>query len=363
MMSLFEELILISLGKQDEFSKQPSSNDWKGLLEEAKKQSVVGVLLSGIERLSASQRPPELTLMAWFGYTNIMVRRNKLLDKRAAELAAILKDGGFSSCILKGQGVARLYPQPERRQCGDIDAWVIAESEIQPDRYKILSYLKKKKYHLGRVVVHHVDADIFEDVPVEIHFSPCYAFSPFRFRKYNQIFKREAKRQCLQFDEQLGFSHPTNEFNAVFSMMHIFKHLYHEGIGLRQLMDYYYILMVLSDNERKNVMGILKWLGLKRFTAVVMYVQQKMFHIDSDKMLCAPSEKYGKVVLEEIIRSGNFGHYDERMQVIANKNLIIHGWVKIKRMATFFQICPSEVLWALFWKVWHFLWRMQFSTY
>ena len=35
---------------------------------------------------------------------------------------------------------------------------------------------------------------------------------------------------------------PTVEFNIIFQLTHIYSHLMNEGIGLRQLLDYYYVL-------------------------------------------------------------------------------------------------------------------------
>ena len=35
---------------------------------------------------------------------------------------------------------------------------------------------------------------------------------------------------------------PTVEFNIIFQLTHIYSHLMNEGIGLRQLVDYYYVL-------------------------------------------------------------------------------------------------------------------------
>lgn len=82
-------------------------------------------------------------------------QRNKLLDAKAAELTRLFTDDGFRSCILKGQGVAKLYQHPYRRQCGDIDIWVDGK------RDEILAYLKSM-YRIGSPVIHHVDVRVFE---------------------------------------------------------------------------------------------------------------------------------------------------------------------------------------------------------
>ena len=42
--------------------------------------------------------------------------------------------------------------------------------------------------------------------------------------------------------EQGEIAIPTVEFNLIFQLTHIYAHLMNEGIGLRQLLDYYYVL-------------------------------------------------------------------------------------------------------------------------
>ena len=52
-MTLFKELILISLGKRDGFSRRLTDKDWASIYTEAQRQSLVGVLLTGVERVIA----------------------------------------------------------------------------------------------------------------------------------------------------------------------------------------------------------------------------------------------------------------------------------------------------------------------
>jgi len=302
-------------------------------------------------------------LMAWFGYANIMAQRNALMDKRAAEVSKLFEDGGFNTCVLKGQGVARLYPKPERRTSGDIDIWVAKSGSKSADRKAVLDFLKQKNYKIGGVVYLHADAEMIADAEVEVHFVPSFTFSPLRTKKFNEYFFRNFEAQCRHVDEHVGFAYPTNEFNAVFSLMHIFRHLFHEGIGLRLLMDYYYILESLTDDERKRVMQTLKWMGLERFTKAVMYVEQSIFELDRSKLLCESDEKTGSKMLEEIMLAGNFGHYDERMKDLQDKGIMAVRWARFKRQFAFFWLCPSEVLWSPLWKPIHFIWRQQFKKY
>lgn len=63
-------------------------------------------------------------LMQWIAMGLALEKRNQLLNVRCKEITKISNGLGLCSCVLKGQGVAMLYPNPLRRQNGDIDLWV-----------------------------------------------------------------------------------------------------------------------------------------------------------------------------------------------------------------------------------------------
>ena len=385
MMSLFVELIQIALGTRTVLSRIPSENEWRQVYDTAVKQSLVGIVLSGIEVIRAKNAElsvPKMLLLQWIGEVQMIEPQNKKLNEAAGHLTSIFKNGGLRSCVLKGQGVARLYDVrckksdvrsqnseqsseslkvqesqgasgslSLRRQPGDIDLWV------EGGREKVLQFLKSSCLKTGTVVIHHVDTSIIDGVETEVHFLPSYSYNYLRYIKYKKFFKEEANLQFDHFDEQVGFAYPTNKFNAVYLMMHIFRHVFHEGIGLRQLMDYYFVLIHLTDEERKWAYGKLKWLGLGKVTSAVMYVMKAVFLMDDKYLLCNPSEKTGKYLLEEIIVGGNFGKFGEQYES-AHSGSSFNLYLKnLKRLGKVYSLCPSEVLWAPIWKPSHWLWR------
>lgn len=355
-MSLFVELIQIALGTRIVLSRIPSENDWQQIYETAAKQSLVGVVLHGIEELRAKNvdlSVPKILLLQWIGEVQVIAQQNKKLNEAAEHLIRVFKNGGLRSCVLKGQGVARMYDGTLslRRQPGDIDLWV------EGGREKVLQFLKSSYLKTGTVVIHHVDASIIEGVETEVHFLPSYSYNYLRYVKYKKYFKKEANQQFDHFDEQVGFAYPTNRFNAVYLMMHIFRHVFHEGIGLRQLMDYYFVLTHLTDEERKWAYVKLKWLGIEKVTSAVMYVMKAVFLMDDKYLLCNPSEKTGKYLLDEIFVGGNFGKFGEQYES-AHSGSSFNLYLKnLKRLGKVYSLCPSEVLWAPIWKPFHWLWR------
>lgn len=348
---LLFELVQVALKNRQDLSTTPSRNEWYILYKEAKRHSIVGFLFCGIELLPDEQRPPKELLLQWIGDVMQVETQNKRLVDACNQLARLFKTGALRSCVLKGQGLAQLYNEPFRRQSGDIDLWV------EGGREKVLQFLKSSYLKTGMVVIHHVDASIVDGVETEVHFLPSYSYNYLRYIKYKKFFKEEANQQLGHFDEQVGFAYPTNRFNAVYLMMHIFRHVFHEGIGLRQLMDYYFVLIHLTDEERKWAYGKLKWLGLGKVTSAVMYVMKVVFLMDDKYLLCSPSEKTGKYLLEEILAGGNFGKFGEQYES-AHSGSSFNLYIKnLKRLGKVYSLWPSEVLWAPIWKPAHWMWR------
>ena len=363
-MILFFELIQVSIGKLDALSCEPSTAEWNALYGMAVKQAVAGVCFYGIQRLPKEQQPPKGLLLQWFTLAEQIKQRNRLVNARACELQKQLEDDGLRACVLKGQGVARLYDFNGNvnlslndklgayRQSGDIDVWVDGERD---DTIRHM----KAHYKCGRAVIHHIDVEVFDDVPVEVHFVPSYAYSLPRYRAYRRFFN-EYKNECF-VTSGLGFCVPSLGFNVVYMLMHIFRHVFHEGIGLRQLMDYYFVLrnvnVNLSVNRNANANKALREMGLLRFAAAVMYVGREGCGVRREDMRCGPDEKGGQDLLDEILRAGNFGQYDPRSREAHSGGSMMLYIKNVKRLFGMVRYYPSEVLWAPFWKVGHFVWR------
>ena len=120
----FRKLLLISMGRESSFEKDPSPDMWMHLFKMAKYQALLGVLNAGVHRLPAAQLPPEHLLADWDRLTDRIAEIHARHESQVAELEALFERKGLRGCVLKGTGLAWLYPDPGRRQCGDIDVWV-----------------------------------------------------------------------------------------------------------------------------------------------------------------------------------------------------------------------------------------------
>lgn len=350
---LFKELLLISIGKRDRFSTDLTAEDLAFLYEEAKKQALLGFLFTGIERAIVSSKSDwelKKVIFQWFAYCQALRTQNFVQGQRVEELTKLFNSSNIRNTLLKGQGYALLYPYPERRQCGDIDFW------IEADRDKAIQFCKNK-WGVHHINYKHLSLTNHPDSDVEIHFIPSWFYNPFIDCKFKKWYRKSLDDQ-FQLPMTTIFPTPTIDFNLVYCCVHIYRHIFDEGIGLRQLTDYYYILHASSAEQRKQAYGILCSFKMKRFVGAVMYVLKYFFEIDDDMLLCKTNKIQGEKLLHGILRGGNFGHHNPQNKH-GNENIIFRAIRIIRHNSAIFVDYPSEVFWSPLWKIWHWCWRKK----
>lgn len=358
-MNLLFDLIQVAIGEKERLSCVPSPKEWLLLYNLSQKHTLMGVCLFALDRLPSNYLPPKPLLLKWLGKGEMIKKQNELISLKTKELSRLFQKNGLRTCVLKGQGMAALYNNDKKegahdlnlkllRQSGDIDIWV------DGNRDEIIRYVRER-YKCGRAVIHHIDVEVFNDVLVEVHFVPSYAYNPFRYNQYRRFFEENGE-ECFT-NSGSDFNTPSIRFNAIYELMHIYRHVFHEGIGLRQLMDYYFVLQRLKLEDYSFVTYWLKKLKLERFAASVLFVEQHVFKLKEEKMFCEPDEASGAFLLNRIMQDGNFGHNNiQNIEAHDNGSWALYKH-NIKRLFEMLKYYPSEVLWAPVWKVGHFCWR------
>lgn len=335
----FFELLRVALGTQKELTSPIPVEEWNEIPEIAVKQCVMGLLLSAIEQLPRGQRPPNNILLAVHDRVQEIEEQNRYINKLTYATSKRFEVDGFPNCILKGQGIATLYPNPLRRESGDIDVW------LQGDRDKIIEYVR----NVGEAQEPsplHIGFDLKDGTPVEAHFTPSYFSNPFTDRKFNKWAKAQQAEQTkhyVPFDNGTKLPIPTNEFNIIFILSHAYQHFIGTGVGLRQLIDYFYVLKhaheEVSPSSLHALRSTLQEFSLDKFCAAVCWLLHTQLGLPSDYLIVEPNAKEGEFLLKEVLLTGNFGHSDERTK----NGHRLSG--KRYRLGHLFLAYPSEVFW------------------
>ena len=409
---IFIDFLRFCIGSVKEIPDSLKEVDWKELYAIAKKQCLVGILFDGIKKLPAEHVGMEKELLLqWMAESQMLKKANVRLNDAAIQVSEWFRKKGFRTCILKGQGNALMYPNPYSRTPGDIDIWVEGGDK------RVISFVRSISPH-EKACYHHIEFPSYKGVEVEVHYRPSFLLCFWNNRKLQKYYERVKEEQFshrVMLGEQGEIAIPTMEFNLIFQLTHIFSHLMNEGIGLRQLVDYYYVLCdfykVYQNFSNPSVslskgsstfspspsssgsgdvtapsrcseplrskdggpskvspncagwdrLGILqkelKELGLWKFAGGIMYIMQEVFGMPASRLIVPPNEKYGKFVLNEVLEAGNFGKHDARNRF--GRSQLGHNLQRVYRDMRLVRYFPAEALCEPLFRVWHFFWRLK----
>ena len=478
--NLFYELLQVAIGNRQSLSRVATPEEWEEIYEMSKKQSLAGIAFAGVERLPQEQMPPGKRIRQWAVKAEKIREHNAKVSEDCRLISRFFEENGFNCVILKGQGNFAYYPEwlQGLRSAGDIDVWCWpkgnandTQSEIATIRergslrygasaYDNLELLNQRSdlnslnseasaevlnqrgarlEHPVRAVIefclskkrgeyvyyHNLDFPVLKATPVEVHYRPTWLYNPFRNRVLQKWFASQVQEvqrvqeRAREFKVYDGYKIPSVEFNVVFQLLHLYKHIFEEGIGLRQLLDYYFVVQKHYKNETQSEIAtirehgslrygasaydnvellnqcsalnseasaevlnqraeasdlnleplnpstieLIRKLGLKEFAGAVMYVMREVFAMPEESMLCKPDEKRGRKLLEEIMIGGNFGKFDERYNWAETTNGSMdyrgasYAFARLRHNFQFLRDYPSEVLWEPVFRVYHWVWR------
>ena len=246
---IFFDFLRFCIGSDSEIPSSLKEADWKELYVIAQKQCLVGILFDGIKKLPAEHvgMKKEL-LLQWMAESQMLEKANVRLNDAAILVSEWFRKKGFRTCILKGQGNALMYPNPYSRTPGDIDIWVEGGDK------RVISFVRSISPH-EKACYHHIEFPLYKGVEVEVHYRPSFLLCFWHNRKLQKYYERVKEEQFshrVMLGEQGEIAIPTVEFNLIFQLTHIYAHLMNEGIGLRQLLDYYFVLCDFYKVHQKS---------------------------------------------------------------------------------------------------------------
>lgn len=319
----------------------------------AEKQSILGVCFYGIMKLRrGSQTPPTELYNQWLAVASVIQQINEIVNKQCVTCCTTFNTAGFKNFIMKGQGNAQLYGHDLclLRQPGDIDIFLKGE-------YRHIMDYVKATYPAQKVDELEIQYPCFVDTIVEIHYHPFLFTNPLKNRILNVFWETQYDacfKKSVSLPENAGvITVPTLTFNIVHQMCHIHHHLFTEGVGLRQLMDYYFLL---KSGMSIDVLSTIYKLGLKQFASALMWVLGEVFRLERNLMIVAPNEKDGRFLLHEIMKSGNFGKYDDRTSGIYD-NKWKSFWLIHLKTFRMWRFDHWAWFWSPLWRIYHFGWR------
>ena len=289
------------------------SVDWNTVYQLASEQSVVGVVLAGLEH--SDVKPPQEFLLQWIGEVMVIEQQNKSMNEFVAKLIERLRQESICSLLIKGQGIAQCYEHPLWRTSGDVDL-LLSEDNYQ----RAIEYLSplvsdvKKEYQYKKH-----QAMTIESWVVELHGSLRGGLSSqidgVLDEVQKDVFCNGNVRSWMNGRSQILL--PGVDCDVVFVFSHLLKHFYKEGLGLRQVCDWCRLLWTYRD---KLDVALLE----RRLREMSLLSEWKVFAAFAVKYLGMPVEamplfnendnkahdlhRKAEMIKDFVLEVGNMGH-------------------------------------------------------
>jgi hypothetical protein len=312
--------------------------EWEDLYRLSFQQTVTGLVADGINRLPAQCLPDadSARLDPFLADMMATARRNAQMDAFIPKLFHALRD--IPVVLIKGQSLAVDYPEPSRRQPGDIDLLLLpasyeaAKAILLPKATKVLEE-EAAIWHQGMK---------FNKIEVEIHGSISTLMSRKLDRQLAGLLEQQFDGRPLPTVSIGGAEIPVPEagFNAVYIFVHFLHHYWSGGIGLRQLIDWMVFISVHKRDIHPVILeNTLEDLGLLRVWKVFTGFLQEYLGCPAEKLPLAgkPDPRKNARIWRYIRRCGNFGKNVDRSR---KKN---ESWLE-KKVHSFFRLTVADRL-------------------
>lgn len=257
----------------------PENVDWGEVYLLAGEQSVIGLVLAGIE--TSNLRPPQELLLQWIGEVQLLEQQNKAMNLFISELIEKMRAAGIYTLLVKGQGVAQCYEKPLWRSCGDVDFYLSNDNYEQAKEFLIPlaeSVEPEGEYqkHLNMTI---------DSWVVELHGSMRCGLSRSMDKVidgiHHDIFYGGNVRSWQNGNTQIFLPSAGNDVLIVFT--HFLKHFFKGGIGLRQICDWCRLLWAYRDTVDYKQLE-------KRLTSAGLMTEWKAFGAFAVEYLGMPKE-------------------------------------------------------------------------
>ena len=325
---LFFELLKTAIGQRKALSTVPHAKEWEAIYDLLSKHTLLGIGYVAIQKLPREQWPPKMLVLKWTSVATAISHQNKTLNEECKSLCQEFRHDGVASVVIKGQSNLENYPEELRwyRTPGDIDLWCEARNgveigemvngEVVKSEFHgiagVIEYCKQYERSRGRdipwhrVLYYHCELKSDNGIAIEPHYRISYLHSPVRNYRLQKWFKNHFD-VCLKNKCQLGFPVLTSSVNVVYQLVHLYRHVFEGGIGLRQLMDYYFALRVWHNDvmecqdlqtqgmwseglgtavmSKEEVMAVIRSFGMGKFAGAVMWVLKEVFSMPKRQLM------------------------------------------------------------------------------
>ena len=276
----------------------PVDLNWDKINRIAEINSITGIVGYVLQQSSSQGIPPEIRKKYEEDFLST-ITITTMRDEDMKALIDLLNENGIDHLLFKGYIVKDLYTAPELRTYGDIDFAIRRE-----DRKKCNALMCENGYRLlddwEPVYSYEKNNENYE---IHTELLDSNLNNNYDYQAYFRDFWKHT--ECA--NQRSYTLNP--EYHLLYLLMHIAKHVYGSGAGIRMYLDIAFYLRAYRDQfDWRHFQQEVHTLKLDRFVNTVFTAVEKWFEIESPIPLKAVDEELMDEFLTFTINGGVFGY-------------------------------------------------------
>ena len=308
---------------------------WPSILKSIEDHALLGVvadtILSLSEQIPLNDHQKNLIIQYIANSHQIHFKTQQVL----VEVFEKFEEIGCNPILLKGEGLAQLYPSRCLRACGDVDVYVGTKDFDKA--VACLNAMCEAKDINHAVLSRHDYSVKYKGILFEIHFKPGYATIEKAEQRFQELASYWLEPEKCQTITVLGkqILIPAAQYNILYVFEHLARHFRNSELGIRQFLDWALLLEKTDFQEsvlKKNLEELFVLDAWKRLGGVL----QEGLGIEKIPFIDANDRILSKDLIRVVMSRGNFGQQKSYLEKKGNFFYLLSLFKKSREVAFVF---------------------------
>ena len=312
-----------------------SDYSWSSILKSIEDHALLGVVADTILSLSEQNQLNDQQKNYLLQYVANSHQKRFLTQQVLVEVFEKFEALGCNPILLKGEGLAQLYPSRSIRACGDVDVYVGTK-----DFDKAVTCLNSicDAKDLDHAVFNKHDYSIkYKGILFEIHFKPGYASVEKAEQRFQELANYWLIPEKCQTITILGkqILIPSAQYNILYVFEHLARHFRNSELGIRQFLDWALLLEKTDFQEsvlKKNLEELFVLVAWKRLGGVL----HEGLGMERIPFIEVNDSKLSKELIRVVMSRGNFGKQQTYLELKGKFFFLLSFFKKSREVALVF---------------------------
>lgn len=281
--------------------------DWTAIKKQATGHNIYTIIFPTVRKLPKDYQPAQELMELWERQTMQQGIHQFTSHRKLERIVADSRKQGISLFVVKGVGIAELYPDPLLRVSGDSDL-IVEEKDMEPLR----EVMRQHNFQLDEEACYKYEMTFRSEDGMNIEVHSSLWEEPEGERRSLLESLNLVTKDTVVLKNACGIEVPllTETEHLAYIIYHMIKHFFISGIGIRHLTDLtLFVSKHMETIDFDRFWDNMKKLGYDKFCYKAFYLSTKYFDMPKELLPpdCREDDSSCEKMLEDIMEAGVFG--------------------------------------------------------